>query len=83
MGIEYSTTIQSNNPSKEKLAGIGVPMTEGCSGIMPVSSGPYRSVLSQCSGPGALNTHPLSSLVGALEYLPVQKFPVLPPPSLR
>ena len=63
-GIEYRARIHINTPSKEKLAGFGVPTTVGCSGIIPVSSGPYGSTLSQYSGPGAWKTHPLSSFFG-------------------
>ena len=63
-GIEYKTRIHMNTPSREKLAGFGVPTTVGCSGIIPLSSGPYGSTLSQYSGPGAWKTHPLSSLFG-------------------
>ena len=63
-GIEYRARIHINTPSKEKLAGFGVPTTVGCSGIIPLSSGPYGSTLSHYSGPGACKIHPLSSFFG-------------------
>ncbi len=46
-GIEYRARMHMKTPSREKLAGFGVPTTVGCSEIIPVSSGPYGSTLSQ------------------------------------
>ncbi len=66
-GIEYSAMIAVNMPSADIVAGIGVPTTVGCSEIIPILSGPYRSSLSQCSGPGAENTQPRSSFFGLFE----------------